>query len=185
MDVIETDIPGLKIFLPKVFSDSRGFFLETYSAKKYSERGVPEAFVQDNVSSSSHGILRGLHFQNPGSQGKLVTVLQGEVFDVAVDMRRGSPTFGKWHGLFLNGETKAQFWVPGGFAHGFVVTSETALFSYKCDDYYSPQSEFSLLWNDPDLGISWPIEAPMLSQKDGNARRLRDFKPDELPRWTQ
>jgi dTDP-4-dehydrorhamnose 3,5-epimerase len=184
MDVKETEIPGLKIVEPKVFGDARGYFLETYSARRYADAGISQNFVQDNMSFSGRGILRGLHFQNPGTQGKLVTVLQGEVFDVAVDIRHGSPTFGKWFGLFLNGENKRQFWVPAGFAHGFVVTSEVALFSYKCDDYYNPQSEYSLLWNDPDIGISWPIELPKLSHKDEKARRLRDFRSEELPRYT-
>lgn len=183
MDVKETEIPGLKIVEPKVFGDARGYFLETYSARRYADAGISQNFVQDNISFSGRGILRGLHFQNPGVQGKLVTVLQGEVFDVAVDIRHGSPTFGKWFGLFLNGENKRQFWVPAGFAHGFVVTSELALFSYKCDDYYNPQSEYSLLWNDPDIGISWPIELPKLSLKDEKARRLRDFRSEELPRY--
>lgn len=180
MDVIETSLPGLKIIQPKIFGDTRGYFLETYSAQRYMDAGIPGKFVQDNVSFSARGILRGLHFQNPGFQGKLVTVLQGEVFDVAVDVRHNSPTFGKWFGLYLNEETKRQLWVPAGFAHGFVVTSDTALFSYKCDAYYSPQDEFSLLWNDPDIGIDWPIDQPILSQKDQKARPLRDFRVNEL-----
>lgn len=184
MDLIDTEIPGLKVIKPKIFGDARGFFLETYSAKRYRDAGIVADFVQDNVSFSGLGTLRGLHFQNPGSQGKLVSVLQGEVFDVAVDVRYGSPTFGKWHGLYLNGESKQQFWVPAGFAHGFMVTSEMALFSYKCDAYYSPQTEFSLLWNDSDLGIPWPIDLPKLSPKDEKARRLRDFQPNELPQYS-
>ncbi len=180
MDIIETEIPGLKIVQPKVFGDARGYFLETYSARRYLDAGIPVQFVQDNLSFSSRGILRGLHFQNPGAQGKLVSVLMGEVYDVAVDMRYGSSTFGKWVGVKLDGETKRQFWVPAGFAHGFVVLSETALFSYKCDAYYSPESEYSLLWNDPELGISWPIEQPKLSVKDDQGKRLRDFKREDL-----
>lgn len=183
MELMETPIPGLKLIQPKVFGDDRGYFLETYSAQRYLDAGMPAQFVQDNLSYSSKGILRGLHFQNPGAQGKLVTVLQGEVFDVAVDIRYGSPTFGKWFGLFLNGETKKQFWVPAGFAHGFVVTSDAALFSYKCDEYYQPKAEFSVLWNDPDIGIDWPFDRPKLSPKDENARRLKDISPSELPKF--
>jgi len=181
MDVIDTELPGLKIIQPKVFGDARGFFLETYSAKRYAEAGIDREFVQDNLSFSTRGILRGLHFQNPSAQGKLVSVLMGEVFDVAVDMRVGSPSFGKWFGMFLNAETKQQLWVPGGFAHGFLVTSETALFSYKCDAYYNPHSEYSLLWNDPDIGIVWPIDTPTLSAKDKTGQRLRDFSKTSLP----
>jgi dTDP-4-dehydrorhamnose 3,5-epimerase len=183
MDVKDLEIPGLKIIQPKVFGDARGFFLETYSMQRYADAGIPNTFVQDNVSFSTRGILRGLHFQNPGTQGKLVTVMQGEVFDVAVDIRIGSPTFGKWFGTYLNSDTKQQFWVPGGFAHGFIVTSETALFSYKCDAYYDPSHEFSLAWNDPDIGISWPIVEPILSPKDKSARRLRDFARESLPKF--
>jgi dTDP-4-dehydrorhamnose 3,5-epimerase len=185
MDIIQTDLPGVLIFQPKIFGDARGFFLETYNFQRYAQAGIPSNFVQDNLSFSKRGILRGLHFQNPMTQGKLVTVLQGEVYDVAVDVRHGSPTFGKWLGIYLNSESKRQFWIPAGYAHGFVVTSETALFSYKCDAYYSPQTEFSLQWNDPDLGIDWPVETPSLSQKDENARRLRDFRSDELPSFGQ
>lgn len=185
MDVIDSPLPGIKIIQPKVFGDARGFFLETYSAQRYRDAGIPDAFVQDNVSLSARGILRGLHFQNPGSQGKLVTVLKGEVFDVVVDVRAGSPNFGKWFGLLLNEETKQQLWVPAGFAHGFVVTSESALFSYKCDAYYQPENEFSLLWNDPEIGIDWPILDPRLSQKDVLGKALKDFAPSELPIFSQ
>lgn len=181
MELMETPIPGLIVIQPKVFGDERGYFLESYSAARYAQAGISVNFVQDNVSYSSRGILRGLHFQNPGTQGKLVTVLQGEAFDVAVDVRYGSPTFGKWYGLFLSGESKRQFWVPAGFAHGFVVTSEAALFSYKCDDYYQPQSEFSIIWDDPDIGIQWPVERPQLSAKDDRAKRLRDIHSADLP----
>jgi dTDP-4-dehydrorhamnose 3,5-epimerase len=184
MDVKDLELPGLKIVQPKVFGDARGFFLETYSAQRYREAGIEQSFVQDNISFSSRGILRGLHFQKPGTQGKLVSVLMGEVFDVAVDIRVGSPTFGKWFGLLLNSESKQQLWVPAGFAHGFVVTSETALFSYKCDAYYSPQNEYSLLWNDPDIGVSWPVSDPVLSNKDKDARRLRDFPSESLPKYS-
>lgn len=183
MDVLELDIPGLKIVTPKIFGDERGFFLESYNAQKYHGCGIDVTFVQDNLSYSSRGVLRGLHFQNPGSQGKLVSVLQGAVYDVAVDIRLGSPTFGQWYGIELRSESKKQFWIPAGFAHGFVVISETALFSYKCDAYYQPQHEFSLAWNDPELGIEWPISSPALSPKDQKARRLRDFAKHELPSY--
>jgi dTDP-4-dehydrorhamnose 3,5-epimerase len=181
MDVRDVEIPGLKVIQPKIFGDERGFFLETYNLNRYREAGIPSTFVQDNLSYSHRGILRGLHFQNPSTQGKLVTVLQGEVYDVAVDIRLGSPTFGKWFGIYLNGKTKQQFWVPAGFAHGFMVTSDAALFSYKCDANYSPQNEFSLAWDDPDFGIPWPDLQPILSAKDTNAVRLRDFPKSQLP----
>ncbi len=183
MELIQTPIPGLIVIQPKVFGDERGYFLETYSKSRYDNVGISTDFVQDNVSYSAQGILRGLHFQNPNGQGKLVTVLDGEVFDVAVDIRYGSPTFGKWFGLFLTSESKRQLWVPAGFAHGFVVTSETALFLYKCDNYYQPQAEFSILWNDPDIGIEWPVENPRLSSKDQHAKRLRDINAADLPQF--
>ncbi len=137
-------------------------------------------FVQDNVSFSRRGILRGLHFQNPKPQGKLLQVLQGEVFDVAVDIRRASPTCGKWHGLVLSGENKRQFYIPPGFAHGFAVLSETAFFQYKCTEFYSPKDEMAIRWDDPDLGIEWPLKEPLLSERDGKAQRLRDVPPERL-----
>jgi dTDP-4-dehydrorhamnose 3,5-epimerase len=165
--VIETPLPGLLVIEPKVFGDDRGFFLETYEKRRYREAGIPEEFVQDNLSFSRQGVLRGLHFQNPDSQGKLVYVLQGEVFDVAVDIRVGSPTFGRWHGVTLSGENKKQLWVPVGFAHGFCVTGDTALFAYKCTDYYAPQSEVTIRWDDPAIAIDWPVKDPELSEKDG------------------
>mgnify|MGYP001820325502 FL=1 len=146
-------IPGLLIIEPKVFGDERGFFMESYSRDRYAEAGVPAEFVQDNLSLSARGILRGLHLQHPNDQGKLCSVLQGEVFDVAVDVRVGSPTFGQWEGVTLSAENKRQFYVPPGFAHGFCVLSERALFSYKCTDFYSAESEIGVIWNDPDLGI--------------------------------
>lgn len=183
MKVIDTEIPGLKIIEPKVFGDGRGFFMETYSMRRYAEAGIPNNFVQDNISLSAKGILRGLHFQQPQSQGKLVTVLLGEVYDVAVDVRHGSPTFGRWFGIYLNEENKRQLWVPPGFAHGFQVTSDKAMFSYKCDAYYNPESEWSLLWNDDDIGIKWPIDDPKLSSKDQSAKPLRSFEAKHLPRY--
>ncbi|MFA7553084.1 MAG: dTDP-4-dehydrorhamnose 3,5-epimerase [Spongiibacteraceae bacterium] len=183
MNVIETKIPGLKIIEPKVFGDERGFFLETYNAQRYKEAGIKENFVQDNVSFSSKGILRGLHYQKPMEQGKLVQVLQGEVYDVAVDVRHGSPTFGDWEAVILSDQNKRQFYVPPGFAHGFVVTSEVALFVYKCTDLYNPAGEISIAWNDPDLDIPWPIDTPQLSDKDKAGIRLKHLSEAQLPSY--
>jgi dTDP-4-dehydrorhamnose 3,5-epimerase len=173
--IIPTDIPGVLIVEPKVFGDERGFFLETFHAKRYAEAGIPGPFVQDNYSRSVKGTLRGLHFQEPQSQGKLVQVVAGAVYDVAVDVRRGSPTFGKWVGGELSAENKRQFWIPPGFAHGFCVLSEFADFQYKCTALYAPEHERAILWNDPDLAIAWPLSgAPRLSSKDAAAPRLKD-----------
>jgi dTDP-4-dehydrorhamnose 3,5-epimerase len=180
MKVIETALPGVLIIEPKVHGDARGFFVETWHARRYAEHGLPSHFVQDNHSRSSRGVLRGLHYQLQQPQGKLVRVTQGEVFDVVVDIRRGSPTFGQWAGVRLSGENHRQFYVPPGFAHGFCTLSETADFLYKCTDYYHPQSERGVLWNDPDIGIEWPELDVRLSDKDRNNRRLRDLG-DELP----
>jgi len=174
------DITGLVVIEPKVFGDARGFFMETWNCQRYREAGLEWEFMQDNVSFSRRGTLRGLHFQNPAPQGKLVFVLQGEVFDVAVDLRRSSPTFGRWHGLHLSVENKRQFFIPPGFAHGFVVLSETALFAYKCTELYNPQNELTLAWNDPDVGISWPLDNPQLSEKDARGLRLKDLPKDRL-----
>lgn len=184
MNVIETDLPGVFIVEPKVFGDARGFFMETWNGARYEEHGIPAAelrFVQDNLSYSARGVLRGLHFQNPQPQGKLVSVLEGEVFDVAVDIRVGSPTFGEWTGVTLSAENKRQFWVPPDFAHGFVVTSEAALFSYKCTDYYNPQADGSVLWDDPEIGVDWPVQSPTLSDKDRAARPLSEIPEGVLP----
>ncbi len=186
MNVIETDLPGVLIIEPRVFGDERGFFMESWNGRRYEELGIPAAklrFVQDNLSFSARGVLRGLHFQNPQPQGKLVWVLQGEVFDVAVDIRVGSPTFGRWTGTTLSAENKRQLWVPPDFAHGFVVTGEVALFSYKCTDYYNAQTERSVLWDDPDVGIEWPVEEPTLSEKDSAAQPLREMPVGSLPRY--
>jgi dTDP-4-dehydrorhamnose 3,5-epimerase len=180
MNVTTCEIPGLVIVEPTVFGDARGFFLETWNRQRYHDAGLDWNFVQDNVSLSRRGILRGLHFQNPAPQGKLVFVLQGEVFDVAVDIRRGSPTFSRWHAERLSGENKRQFFIPPGFAHGFVVLSETALFAYKCTEFYTPQHELTLAWNDPDVGIQWPLDHPQLSEKDARGLRLKDLPPDRL-----
>ena len=149
--------------------------METYNQAKGVELGLPAEFVQDNHSKSSKGVLRGLHYQNPQWQGKLVRVVQGEIFDVAVDIRHGSPTFGEWVGAYLNDENKQQLYVPEGFAHGFVVTSDTAEVIYKCTSLYAPDQEGSIQWNDPDIGIDWPLDSPLLSQKDSNAQRLKDI----------
>ena len=180
MNVIRCELEGLLIIEPKVFGDPRGFFMETWNLNRYAEAGLKIAFVQDNISVSRRGALRGLHFQNPRPQGKLVSVLQGAVFDVAVDLRQSSRTFGKWHGLELSSENKRQFYVPTGFAHGFLVLSDSAMFHYKCNDFYSPKDEVTVRWNDPDIGIDWPITNPTLSEKDANGLRLCDLPPDRL-----
>ena len=180
MEIEATVIPGALIIKPKVFGDDRGFFYETWNLQRYRDSGINEDFVQDNLSYSQRGVLRGMHLQNPNAQGKLVQVLQGEVFDVAVDIRRGSPAYGKWVGVELSNDNKRQFYVPPGCAHGFCVTSETALFSYKCTDQYNPEAEVSVLWDDPDIGIQWPLSDPLLSEKDRLATRLRDLPVDRL-----
>jgi len=180
MKVTPQAIPDLLLIEPRVFGDARGFFYESWNGSRYAEAGMPAEFVQDNVSFSHRDSLRGLHVQNPHSQGKLVQVLAGEVFDVAVDIREGSPTFGQWQALTLSAENKRQFWIPPGFAHGFCVISESALFHYKCTDYYSPSDELTLLWNDPDLAIRWPNTTPTLSDKDAAGLRLKDIPRDRL-----
>ncbi|MGX9519196.1 dTDP-4-dehydrorhamnose 3,5-epimerase [Vibrio mediterranei] len=165
MKVIETSIPDVKIIEPQVFGDERGFFMETWRQDKFEElvTGQPAPLVQDNHSKSSKGILRGLHYQTEHTQGKLVRVISGEVFDVAVDVRKNSPTFGQWVGVYLSAENKRQLWVPEGFAHGFYVTSDEAEFVYKCTDYYDPSSEISIKWDDPTIGVEWPLDADVLS----------------------
>jgi dTDP-4-dehydrorhamnose 3,5-epimerase len=183
MRVTPTDLPGVVILEPKVFGDPRGFFLETYNQARYREAGIGDDFVQDNISLSSRGVLRGLHFQNPKTQAKLVMVLEGEAYDVAVDVRVGSPSFGKSAGVLLSGENKRQLYIPQGFAHGFCVTSDTALFMYKCTDFYAPEAEGGILWSDPDLGIRWPVERPTLSAKDEKYPRLRDIDASRLPSY--
>jgi dTDP-4-dehydrorhamnose 3,5-epimerase len=183
MNVVETNLPGVLIVEPDVFGDERGFFMETWNGKRYEEAGLPGRFVQDNLSYSARGVLRGLHFQNPQPQGKLVSVLRGEVFDVAVDIRIGSPTFGEWTGVTLSAENKRQFYVPPDFAHGFLVTGEDALFYYKCTDYYAPSAEGIDIWNDPEIGIEWPTDAPTLSERDSAAPPLREMPEGSLPRY--
>jgi dTDP-4-dehydrorhamnose 3,5-epimerase len=177
MKVSHTSLKDCVIIEPRVFGDERGFFLETFQAVRYEqEAGIDLPFVQDNHSRSARGVLRGLHFQKTKPQGKLVRVVRGEVYDVALDIRKGSPTFGEWEGVILSEDNKKQFWVPPGFAHGFVVLSDTADFEYKCTDYYDPSDEGSILWSDPDLDIPWPIANPVLSAKDESAKRLVDLR---------
>lgn len=177
MKVIPTNLKDCVVIEPRVFGDHRGFFLETFQAERYaSEANICSPFLQDNHSRSGQGVLRGLHFQINKPQGKLVRVVSGEVFDVAVDLRRDSPTFGQWEGVYLSGENKRQFWVPPGFAHGFVVVSETADFEYKCTDYYDPTDEGSIAWDDSDLLIEWPEGLNIqLSEKDASAPSFREF----------
>lgn len=179
MNVIETELPGLVLVEPKVFGDARGFFLETYQEQRYAELKIGPRFVQDNLSRSRRGTLRGLHFQCEHPQGKLVQVLRGEVFDVAVDLRRSSPTFGRSYGVILNEDNRRQLFIPPGFAHGFCVLSETADFFYKCTDFYFPQFERTLLWNDPALAINWPDLGgpPLLSAKDEKGLPLSQIEP--------
>lgn len=180
MNVIKTPLPGVLVFEPDVFSDQRGFFLETYHQQRYQEAGIAEAFVQDNHSHSSQGTLRGLHYQLRHPQGKLVRVCSGEVFDVAVDIRRGSPHFGQWYGEYLSAKNNKQLYVPPGFAHGFCVLSQTADFMYKCTDFYDPTDERGVAWDDQNLGINWPINAPILSTKDAALPKLSELT-DRLP----
>ncbi len=180
MLVTPTALPEVLLITPAVHGDERGFFFELWHKDRYASQSVPEVFVQDNLSLSRRGTLRGLHFQNPHPQGKLVSVLQGEVFDVAVDVRKGSPTFGKWVGMMLDESKKQQLYVPEGFAHGFVVTSETALFHYKCTELYRPEAESVIRWDDPDLAIRWPIQKPTLSKRDAAAPFLKDLAANVL-----
>ncbi|MCW8803051.1 MAG: dTDP-4-dehydrorhamnose 3,5-epimerase [Ignavibacteriaceae bacterium] len=179
MKVTKTEIPGLLLVQPDIFTDSRGFFIESYNKKRYEESGIPHDFVQDNISKSKKGTVRGLHYQvGEKAQGKLCQVIEGEVLDVAVDIRFDSPTFGKHFSLILNSETKFQLWLPIGFAHGFLVLSDEAIFSYKCTNYYSKAHERSILFNDPDLKIEWKIESPIVSEKDLNAAKFKNIEKD-------
>lgn len=176
MKVIDTKIADVKIIEPKVFGDERGFFLETFQSEKYKrELKIKDDFVQDNHSRSAKNVLRGLHFQRRNPQGKLVRVVKGEVFDVAVDIRPESPTFKQWVGVYLSEDNKTQFWIPPGLAHGFVVISDYADFEYKCTNYYDPQSEGCLFWNDPEIGIDWPVSNPILSEKDKEGSLLTNL----------
>jgi len=182
MKATPTDLPEVLLIEPDVFGDARGYFLETWSRERYHALGIGCDFVQDNLSRSSRGVLRGMHMQNPYTQAKLVSVPQGEVFDVAVDVRVGSPRFGKWVGVTLSSENKRQLFIPAGFAHGFCVVSDDVLFSYKCSDSYHPETEVGFRWNDPDVGIAWPIEAPSLSKKDAAYPRLADIPRERFTR---
>lgn len=176
MRVIETQVAGVKLIEPKVFGDHRGFFIETFRKSRYQELlGIDTESVQDNHSRSSRGVLRGLHFQTAKPQGKLVRCVRGEVYDVVVDIRPDSPTFKKWVGVYLSEDNKNQLWVPPGLAHGFVVVSDSADFEYKCTDYYDPSNEGCLLWNDPEVGVDWPVSEPLLSPKDLQGKLFREL----------
>jgi len=179
--IIETALPGCVVIEPAVFGDDRGFFFETWNAARFGELGLPTQFVQSNVSSSAKGVLRGLHYQWPRPQGKLVSVLEGEVYDVAVDIRRGSPTYGRWEAVILSAENKRQFWIPEGFAHGFAVLSERAIFSYLCTEVYLKDFDAAVRWDDAEIGVDWPISAPNLSAKDEAAPFLKDIAEGRLP----
>ena len=183
MNILKTKIDGVLILEPRVFNDNRGFFLETYNETRYRGFGITVDFVQDNLSFSGKDTLRGLHYQHPHAQAKLVQAIKGHVFDVTVDIRSGSPTFGRWIGVHLSDENMRQVFVPAGLAHGFCVVSDTALFTYKCSDFYAPECERGVLWSDPDIGIEWPVEEPILSEKDAVYPRLRDIPVDRLPRY--
>jgi len=181
MDVFDGDLPGVRIVEPDVYADDRGDFRETWNARDYGKHGLNVTFVQDNLSRSRPGVLRGLHFQNPRPQGKLISVLRGEVYDVVVDIRAGSDTFGEWESTTLSGENGRQLYVPEGFAHGFVVTGDTdALFHYKCTDFYHPDAEGVIRWDDAAVGIDWPVEDPVLSDRDRAAPGLDDLPEDRL-----
>ena len=177
----ETDLPGVLLIEPRVFKDSRGFFMETFHQKKYAEAGIDHAFIQDNYSHSTRGTLRGLHYQLEHPQAKLVYVIKGEIYDVAVDIRRGSPGFGKWTGQYLSCKNKRQIFIPEGFAHGFCVISETADVLYKATDLYKPDDEYGVLWSDPTIRIDWPIKVPIVSDKDKQFPGLQDVPEQHLP----
>jgi dTDP-4-dehydrorhamnose 3,5-epimerase len=180
MEVTKGKLLDSLIIQPKKFGDHRGFFVETYQEKRYFEAGLDSRFVQDNLSASSYGVLRGLHYQHTYPQGKLVSVIKGQVFDVAVDIRKGSPTFGQWQSVILSEDSMNQFWVPPGFAHGFCVLSETAIFAYKCTDTYHPETEIAIRWDDPALGIDWPVKDLKISAKDEKGILLKDVPQDLL-----
>ncbi len=180
MNIINTSIEGLLIIEPYIFKDNRGFFMETYNQSRYQDLGINRVFVQDNLSYSVQGTLRGLHYQIKHPQAKLVQVVSGEIFDVVVDIRPGSSTFGKWTGAHLSDQNKRQLFIPEGFAHGFCVLSETTIFFYKCSDFYEPDDEGGILWSDPDIGIDWPVKDPIISEKDKHHPRLSDLLPEQL-----
>ncbi len=182
MNVVRTELEGVVIIDPRVFGDARGFFFESYRADRYAAAGLPACFVQDNHSCSAAGTLRGLHYQLPHPQGKLIRVVRGSIFDVAVDIRKGSPTFGRWVGVVLSAENKRQLYVPPGFAHGFCVPAEASEMEYKCTDFYAPEHEHGIVWNDPTVGIAWPVAHPLLSEKDSAFGPLTPDRPD-LPTY--
>ena len=181
MKVIETSLPGCVVIEPAVFGDARGSFFETWNAERFGEHGLPTRFVQSNVSTSVKGVLRGLHYQWPRPQGKLVSVLEGEVYDVAVDIRRGSPNFGRWEAVMLSADNHRQFWIPEGFAHGFAVLSERAVFNYLCTDVYVKDADAGVRWNDAGIAVDWPLAAPLLSAKDQAVPFLKDIPDERLP----
>ena len=183
MNVVPTELPGVVVIEPRVFRDERGWFAESWNAARYEAAGISARFVQDNVSFSRQGVLRGLHYQWPDPQGKLIHTLEGEIFDVAVDIRVGSPHFGRWTGVRLSAENARQIYIPEGFAHGFIVLSEFALVAYKCTAFYRADADASLLWNDPALRIEWPLGTPYLADKDRDAARLHDIPPGQLPTY--
>ena len=185
MKVSPTALPGVLLIEPAVYADRRGDFMETFHARRYAEHGISGPFVQDNQSISAAGVLRGLHVQEPSAQAKLVSVVAGEVFDVAVDVRVGAPTFGRWVGVRLSADNRHQAYIPEGFAHGFCVTRAPAVLVYKCTALYDPEAETTIAWNDPDLAIAWPIDRPVVSDRDGAAPRLRDVDPARLPRFRE
>jgi dTDP-4-dehydrorhamnose 3,5-epimerase len=181
MKIITSSIEGILIIEPKIFKDKRGFFMETYNQARYNESGINATFVQDNLSYSQKNTLRGLHFQIKHPQAKLIQVISGEIFDVTVDLRPGFATFGKWTGFYLSGENRRQVFIPEGFAHGFCVLSEFAFFHYKCSDFYAQDDEGGIIWSDPDIGIEWPIQNPIISEKDKQYQKLSNLTADELP----
>ena len=183
MDIDLTSLPGVVLIKPRLYSDARGFFAETWSAPRYGAQGIPDTFVQDNVSRSQRGVVRGLHLQHPFGQGKLVCALVGALYDVVLDVRVGSPTFGRWSAVPLDGGALQQLYIPPGFAHGFCALTDDTLFSYKCTDIYHPETELGVLWSDPDLAITWPVEAPTVSAKDAKFSRLRDIDRARLPKF--
>jgi dTDP-4-dehydrorhamnose 3,5-epimerase len=185
MKIIETDLPGCIVIEPHVHGDARGYFYESFHAEKYRQRGLDLRFVQTNVSRSARGVLRGLHYQYPNPQGKLVNVLEGEVYDVAVDIRTGSPTFGRWAAAILSADNKRHFWIPEGFAHGFAVLSDYATFSYQCTTLYDHSADAAIRWNDGEIAVDWPLGAPLLSEKDQRAPFLRDVPAERLPRFNE
>ncbi|MDX1484468.1 MAG: dTDP-4-dehydrorhamnose 3,5-epimerase [Alphaproteobacteria bacterium] len=185
MKVEQTELADVLIVEPQRFGDERGFFQETWHQDRYTDAGIGATFVQDNFSFSKRGVLRGLHLQHPSAQGKLVWVLQGAVYDVAADLRVGSPSFGRWVGVDLSLENGRQVWIPEGFAHGFCVVSETALLVYKCTDTYAPDNEITVVWNDPTLKIDWPVSNPIVSDKDAAGTRLSELDRNRLPRYTE